>query len=278
VRRQIVLPIVVLLVGLGVFLVAGHDRAAPADRTMVLATTTSTDNSGLLKYLLDPWEKETGIDVKVIAVGTGKAIRLAEHGDADLVLVHARSREDAFVASGHGMDRRDVMWNDFVILGPSEDPAHLKGLHDAAEALRRIAKAKAPFVSRADDSGTNIREKAIWKAAGVQPSGAWYLKAGQGMGACLTIADQRAAYILADRGTWLSVRHSKKHLVLLVEGDTRLHNPYGVILVNPAKHPKVHLVPARKLRDFLVSPEGQRRIGAYRVDGEVLFHPSAAGD
>ena len=278
--HRFLLPLVGLLLVASaiVFVVAGRDPADAPDRVLTLATTTSTENSGLLKYLLDPWQAETGISVRVIAVGTGKALKLAERGDADLLLVHAREREDAFVDAGFGIERRDLMWNDFVVLGPPGDPAGVKGLPDVAAALRQIADRGATFVSRGDDSGTHIREQALWKAAGVEPEGKeWYLKAGQGMGPCLTMADERRAYILSDRGTYIAVRAAKE-LDVLVEGDRRLRNPYGIILVNPAKHPRVHQGPARKLHAYLTSPEGQRRIGAFRKDREVLFHPAFDGD
>jgi len=267
-----------LALAVAAFFVLGGDGAEDPARSLTLATTTSTDNSGLLKHLLEPWQAETGIRVKVVAVGTGKALELAARGDADLLLVHARAREDAFVEAGFGVDRRDVMWNDFVIAGPPEDPAGVSGMTDAAAALAAIAAKGARFVSRGDDSGTHIRERALWKDAGVDPTGAsWYLEAGQGMGPCLTMAGERRAYVLADRGTFLAVRASKR-LAVLVEGDRRLANPYGVILVDPARHPHVHHEAARRLHAFLVSPEGQRRIGAFRRDGEVLFHPSSQGN
>ncbi len=271
------LPALLLLAGTLTLLVAGRDRPEPAASSLTLATTTSTENSGLLSWLLEPWSRRTGIHVRVIAVGTGKALALARRGDADLVLVHARAREDAFVADGHGVDRRAVMWNDFVIAGPPADPAGIGSTHDAARALARIAERGAPFISRGDDSGTHIRERALWKRAGTDPADrAFYLKAGQGMGPCLTMADQRRAYILTDRGTFLAV-HAHMDLAILVEGDALLRNPYGAILVNPARHPGVHVKAARALLDYLVSPAGQKRIGAYRVDGQVLFHPHRGG-
>ena len=240
-----------------------------------LATTTSTENSGLLKHLLDPWRKQTGIEVHVIAVGTGQALGLGRRGDADIVLVHAREREDAFVEAGWGVDRRDVMWNDFVILGPAGDPARVKGLAPAA-ALQRIAAGQHAFVSRGDDSGTHIRERALWKRASVDPEGAsYYLKAGQGMGRCLVIADEKRAYILSDRGTYLSFAE-RLDLSVLVEGAPVLRNPYGAILVNPARHPHVDHAAARGLLDFLCSPEGQARIASFRVGGRALFHPAGS--
>ena len=260
----------VLAALLALVLVACSDTPTPNPRVR-LATTTSTENSGLLDDLLPPFEEATGLRVDVVAVGTGKAIALGERGDADILLVHARAREDAFVAAGHGIDRRDVFWNDFVILGPKEDPAGVRGWIDAAQALHAIARAGAGFVSRGDDSGTHTRERELW---GTRPEWPGYMEAGQGMGPCLTIADEKAAYVLADRGTYLA-RREKLDLEVLVEGDPRLHNPYGAIRVNPARHPHVNAAGARKLLDYLVSPEGQERVREFRVAGEVLFHPDA---
>jgi tungstate transport system substrate-binding protein len=253
-------------------LTACGDADEPVDRIR-LVTTTSTRDSGLLDYLLKPWSKETNIEVQVVAVGTGQALALGTRGDADIVMVHARAREDAFVEAGHGVDRRDLMWNDFVIAGPPEDPAGIQGATDVVAALREIHASGAKFVSRGDDSGTHIREQSLWKAAGLAPrEEPFYYQAGQGMGPCLTMADELRAYILTDRGTYLAVK-SNKNLAVLVEGDTRLRNPYGVILVNPEKHPHVRVDAAKKLMDFLTSREGQAKIGAFRVDGEILFHP-----
>ncbi|MDJ0522090.1 MAG: substrate-binding domain-containing protein [Planctomycetota bacterium] len=276
------LPLLLLAVGAIALFVSGYDGPAAGERSITLATTTSTENSGLLSHLLEPWSEATGIQVKVIAVGTGRALALGERGDADLVLVHARSREDAFIAAGHGIDRRDVMWNDFVIVGPPSDPAGIRGMRDAGKALAAIAANRALFVSRGDDSGTHIRELELWAHAGVYAnypsSGAdTYLKAGQGMGPCLTMADQRRAYVLTDRGTFLAARRTKD-LEVLVEGDPHLRNAYGAMLVNPQRHPHARTDAARRLLDHLTSPEGQARIGAFRMDGEVLFHPHAAGD
>ena len=239
-----------------------------------LATTTSTDDSGLLDVLLPPFEEREGVKVDRIAVGTGRALALAERGDADLLLVHARAREDAFVAAGWGIDRRDVMGNDFVIAGPPDDPAGIKGSSDAAAALRRLATVEATFISRGDDSGTHARELMLWEAAGLEPNWPGYAEAGQGMGSCLNIADERRAYVLTDRGTFLSFG-KKVELAVLVEGDPALRNPYGAILVNPERHPHVKIDLARKLLDYLTSPEGQARIDAFRVDGQVLFHSHA---
>ena len=242
-----------------------------------LVTTTSTNDSGLGAWLFEPFQQQTGIEVQVVAVGTGQALELGRRGDADLLLVHARDLEDEFVAQGLGVDRRDLMWNDFVVAGPAADPAGVRGLPDAAEAFAKIKEAGAPFVSRGDESGTHVRERALWERAGGHAfDTATYLEAGQGMGACLMLADQRQAYILADRGTWIAFA-PKVDLQVLVEGDPALRNPYGLILVNPDKLPGVHADAARALRDWLVSPTGQARIGAFQVEGQVLFHPTDGG-
>jgi tungstate transport system substrate-binding protein len=249
----------------------GPDEAPAQPARIRLATTTSTDDSGLLDVLLPPFEKREGAKVDRIAVGTGRALALARRGDADIILVHARAREDAFVAEGFGIDRRDIMWNDFVIAGPAGDPAGVRGAASTADALRRIVGARATFISRGDDSGTHTRERDLWKSIGVEPGWSAYKEAGQGMGACLTIASEMGAYLLVDRGTYLSFR-GKIDLEVLVEGDPALRNPYGAILVNPEKHPHVNADGARKLLDYLTSPEGQERIAAFRIDGAVLFH------
>jgi len=236
-----------------------------------LATTTSTENSGLLAELLPPFEQANDCKVDVIAVGTGKAIKLGETGDVDVVLVHARSKEDAFVAAGFGIDRRDVMYNDFVILGPKADPAGVAGSKDAATAMKKIAAVKATFVSRGDDSGTHVREKQLWKAAGITPAGAWFLEAGRGMGEVITMATERQGYTLSDRGTWLAYK-TKSDLKVAVEGDANMFNPYGVIMVNPAKHPHVKVDLAGKFMNFLTSKEGRALITSYKRGGEQLFY------
>jgi tungstate transport system substrate-binding protein len=243
-----------------------------APRILRLATTTSTRDSGLLEFLLPPFEEREHAEVQVVAVGTGQALELGRRGDADLVLVHARSLEDEFVRAGHGTDRRDVMHNDFVVLGPAADPAGARG-KGAVEAFRSIAGKGAPFVSRGDKSGTHIREMEIWEKAGGVPKGDAYLEAGQGMGQCLEMADQKDAYILADRGTWLAFK-AKVGLVVLVEGDKLLFNEYGAILPT---HEKADRDVGRKLLDYLTSAEGQKRIGEFRVEGERLFHPVGEG-
>jgi tungstate transport system substrate-binding protein len=247
--------------------------AVPAFATehLRLATTTSTENSGLLADLLPPFEKANDCKVDVIAVGTGKALKLGETGDVDVVLVHARKAEDKFVAAGFGVDRRDVMYNDFVLLGPAADPAGIAGTKNVTAALTRIAAKGATFVSRGDESGTHQMEKEIWKSAGVTPGGSWYLEAGLGMGEVITMATERGGYTLADRGTYLAYK-SKTNLKVAVEGDPVLFNPYGVIMVNPAKHPHVKVELAKKFIDFLTSKQGQSLITGFKINGDQLFY------
>ncbi len=240
-----------------------------------LATTTSTENSGLLSVLIPPFERFTELTVDVIAVGTGKALALGQNGDVDLVLVHARKAEDAFVAAGYGVNRRGVMRNDFVILGPVQDPAGIRGIQDAAEALKHIASRQTSFVSRGDNSGTHQKERELWTAARVTPRGTWYKEAGQGMGAVITIAHNMQAYTLADRGTYLAMRRTMA-LEVLVQGDSRLFNPYGVIAVNPYRHPHVNYDGAMRFIAWLTSPEGQRTIGDFMMEGQVLFIPDTS--
>ena len=257
--------------------VAGcREEGQPAETvTIRLATTTSTENSGLLDVLLPAFKAESGITVQVMSMGTGKALRTAANGDCDVVLVHARPAEDQFVADGHGVNRRDVMYNDFVLLGPPADPASVGGAATAAEGLQRIVAAKATFCSRGDDSGTHKKEMSLWVAAGTEkPDGPWYQETGQGMGATLTVANEKQAYVLADRGTYIAYR-GKMDLTVLCEGDPSLHNPYGVIAVNPKQHPHVNHDAAMKFIDFLTGPTARKLIGEYTVDGEVLFHPNA---
>lgn len=244
-----------------------------------LATTTSTENSGLLASLNPPFEKRFSIRVDVIAVGTGKALLLGRTGDVDVVLVHARAAEDEFVAEGFGVNRRDVMYNDFVLLGPPEDPAGIKGCTSAGEALKAIAAKRAPFISRGDDSGTHKKELLLWKKAGVLPRGAWYAEAGQGMGAVLRIADEKGAYTLSDRGTFLSMA-KKLELRVLCEGDPELFNPYGIIAVNPARHKHVKYVEAMAYIGWVTSPEGQAIIRSFGVKefGRPLFIPMAVSE
>jgi tungstate transport system substrate-binding protein len=245
--------------------------SAFAGERLRLATTTSTENSGLLAELIPPFEQANDCKVDVIAVGTGKAIKLGENGDVDVILVHARSREDNFVSAGYGMDRRDVMYNDFVILGPKGDPAGLKEVADVVSAMRKIASAKATFVSRGDDSGTHTREKQLWQAAEVKPAGNWYLEAGRGMGEVVIMAGERQGYTLCDRGTYLAFLN-KTELQIVVEGDSRLFNPYGAIMVNPQKHPHVESTLVKKFLDYLVSSQAKALITGFRKNGEQLFY------
>jgi tungstate transport system substrate-binding protein len=239
-----------------------------------LATTTSTEDSGLLPVLDPPFEKLTGMRIDVIAVGSGKAIKLGENGDVDVVLVHDRKAEEKFLQQGFGVNRRDVMHNDFVIAGPAEDPAGASGAKTAAEAFARIASAAAPFVSRGDNSGTHVKEQDIWARAGVKPQGRWYKEAGQGMGAVLTMSSDMKGYTLADRGTFIAMK-GKIGLKILFEGDPELANPYGVIAVNPQKHPEANYMAAMQYIAWLTSVEGQKIIREYRLGGEQLFTPDA---
>ena len=246
------------------------------ERSVRMLSTTSTENSGLLSYLLPIFESKTGIRVHVVAVGTGQALRGARNGDADVLMVHDKASELKFIAAGHGIERREVMYNDFVIVGPREDPAKIGGNKDAIRALQMIKKSGAVFVSRGDDSGTHKAERRLWRAAGIEPEGRsnpWYREAGSGMGATLNIAAGMNAYTLTDRGTWLSFRN-RRDLEILVEGDPPLFNQYGILLVNPAKHPHVKAKEARALIDWITSPEGQRAIGNFTVKGQVLFIPN----
>jgi len=239
-----------------------------------MATTTSTENTGLLNVLLPPFEQKFNVKVDVIAVGTGKALTLGENGDVDIVFVHAKEAEDKFVNDGYGINRRDVMYNDFIIIGPKEDPAGIKGMKDAAMALKQIAEKEASFASRGDNSGTHQKEKSLWKAAGIAPKGSWYMETGQGMEQTLQIADEKRGYTLTDRGTYLAYKE-KISLPILVEGDERLFNPYGVIAVNPAKHPHVKYVYAMALIGWVTSVEGQKIIASYKKYDEPLFYPTA---
>jgi len=239
-----------------------------------LATTTSTENSGLLGVLLPPFEEKFGIKVDVIAVGTGKALTLGENGDVDVVLVHARAAEDKFIEEGYGVNRRDVMYNDFIILGPSDDPAGIKGESNIILALKKIANCKAYFVSRGDDSGTHKKEKSLWQDAKISPVGKWYMEIGQGMGAALQVANERQAYVLCDRGTFLAYK-DKIDLIILSEGDALLFNPYGIMVVNPARYSQVKYMEAMQLIAWVTSVEGQKIIREYKKGGEILFHPMA---
>ena len=249
--------------------------AAAKAETILLASTTSVDNSGLLARILPLFTAKTGIEVKVLAQGTGQALATAAHGDADLVLVHDPEAEAKFIAAGHGILRREIAWNDFIFVGPKSDPAHIAGTKDAVAALRAVAEAKAPFVSRGDSSGTDALEKRLWKVAGIDPVHQdWYRDIGGGMGAALNAAAAMDAVTLSDRGTWLSFKN-RRDLVVLVQGDPRLLNRYVVIQLNPTLHRNVKAAPAQQLTEWLAGPEGQAAIGAYTIDGEQLFHPDA---
>jgi len=248
---------------------------AKAGEIMKLATTTSTYETGLLDHIVPPFEAKHDVKVHIISVGTGKAIKIAENGDVDIIMVHARQAEDKFVADGYGVNRRDVMYNDFLIMGPEKDLAGIAGMKDAARALRRILETGQTFVSRGDDSGTHKKEQLLWKKAGLTPSGKRYLEAGQGMSATLRMADEKNAYVMLDRATYLANR-DKVRLRKMVEGDPDLFNPYGVIAVSPYKYPHVKYEPAMALIGWLTSPECQAMIGAYKRHGEQLYHPNAS--
>lgn len=249
------------------------------DRFIIVQSTTSTQNSGLFDHILPVFEGKTGIDVRVVAVGTGQAIRNAARGDGDVLFVHATAAEEAFVAEGHGLARADVMYNDFVIVGPASDPAGVAGETDVTAALNRIAGSGAVFASRGDDSGTHKAEMRLWKAAGLEPTGAsgtWYRETGSGMGATLNTAIGMGAYALTDRATWIAFGN-KGSFQVLVEGDARLFNQYGIIAVNPARHPSVRADLAAEFVDWILSSEGQAAIAGYRLDGQQLFFPNAGG-
>ncbi len=252
---------------------AVNNSPAWATIRLRMSTTTSTENSGLLDVLLPPFEDANDLKVDVIAVGTGKALRLGRNGDVDLVLVHAREAEEKFVADGYGVDRQDVMHNDFLVVGPKTDPARLKDAVSVTEAFVKLATGAAPFVSRGDNSGTDKKEKYIWKTIGGVPEDKWYMEAGQGMGAVLQMADNIGAYTLTDRGTFLSYA-GELGLVTVFEGDEKLFNPYGVIAVNPARHPHVKYKLARKLIDYLTGPQGHRIIANFTKNGKFLFIPA----
>ena len=263
--------------GIGlVFAMLGANFAAGswAAQDIRLATTTSTENSGLLKAILPLFEAKYGGKVRVISVGTGAAMKLGENGDADVLLVHARPLEDRFMAAGFGSLRRDVMYNDFIIVGPKNDPAGLRGGKDAIAAMKRIGASGARFISRGDGSGTHEMEKDYWKSAGIDPKGPWYLSAGQGMGQVLAVASELGGYALTDRATFAAYR-DKTGLEVLVEGDPRMFNPYGVIVVNPQRHPHVNHAGALALADWMTSPAGQKAIAAFTINGAQMFFPSA---
>jgi len=256
----------------------GVTLAAAMAGFITVASTTSTEQSGLFKHLLPVFEKKTGIKVRVVALGTGQSLDMGKRGDADVVFVHARPLEEKFVAEGYGVKRFEVMYNDFVLIGPKSDPAKVAGGKDALEAFRKVKNAQAPFVSRGDKSGTHFAELEIWKAAGIdigKEKGPWYRDTGQGMGPALNSAAGMNAYILADRGTWLSFKN-RAELGIALEGDARLFNQYGIILVNPARHPSVKREMGQAFIDWVIAAEGQNTIASYRIGGEQLFFPNAA--
>jgi tungstate transport system substrate-binding protein len=251
--------------------------AQAQEKYITVASTTSTEQSGLFKHLLPMFQKKTGIQVRVVAVGTGQALDIGRRGDADVVLVHARPLEEKFMAEGQGVKRYDVMYNDFVLIGPKSDPAHVAGMKDVAAAFHKIKDAQAPFVSRGDRSGTHFAELELWKTAGIdiaKHQGPWYRDTGQGMGPALNSAAGMNAYILSDRGTWLSF-NNRGELTIVVEGDKRLFNQYGVMSVNPQKHPSVKQEWGQAFVDWLISREGQQAIASYKINGEQLFFPNA---
>ncbi len=273
-----------LAAALATLLAAGPFAAGPARAEapfITVASTTSTEQSGLFGHLLPAFTKATGIEVRVVAVGTGQALKLGERGDADVLLVHDRQAELKFVADGWGVGRHDLMYNDFIVVGPKADPAGVAGSKDAVAAFRKVADARAPFVTRGDDSGTNAAERRFWRDAGIDPKAAssgngqgagWYKDIGGGMGAALNTAAAMDAYTLSDRGTWLNFGN-RRDLVIVVEGDRRLFNQYGVMLVNPARHPAVKADLGQRLINWLISPEGQATVAGYRINGEQLFFP-----
>ena len=260
------------------FAVSATTSTSAQDRSIVVSSTTSTQDSGLFEHILPLFKARTGIEVKVLSQGTGQALETGRRGDSDVVFVHARPQEEKFVADGFGEKRHAVMYNDFILIGPGSDPAGVKGAKDIAAALKAVKDKDAGFISRGDKSGTHSAELALWKVAGIDIAGAdrgaWYKEIGQGMGAALNTASASGAYVLADRGTWLSFKN-RGDLQILVEGDKRLFNQYGVMLVNPAKHPHVKKELGQQFVDWLVSPEGQKAIADYKINGEQLFYPNA---
>ena len=262
---------------LALTLVLASPGAIAGDDFIIVQSTTSTQNSGLFDHILPAFSERTGIEVRVVAVGTGQAIKNARNGDGDVLLVHARAAEEAFVADGFGVERHDLMYNDFVIVGPAGDPAGIAGESDVTAALAKIAESKTPFASRGDDSGTNKKELGLWQETGTDPStasGTWYRETGSGMGATLNTANAMAAYTLTDRGTWIAFKN-KGDLKVLVEGDVRLFNQYGVILVNPQAHPHVKATQGQRFIDWLLSSSGQNAIAGYTLDDQQLFFPNA---
>ncbi len=276
-KRTIALLSLLILLTFAFVGCAGLEPEADEAQKLMLATTTSTENSGLLAYLLPFFEEEYNAAVEVIAVGTGQALEIGQKGDADVLMVHARSLEDAFIEAGHGVRREDLMYNDFVIVGPPDDPAGIEGMENAAGAFAQIAEAEATFISRGDDSGTHTKEKAIWAEAGVDPTGDRYVSAGQGMGAVLTIAEEQQAYTLSDRATYLARTLEGTELEILVEGDPILFNPYGVIAVDPDKNPDINAELADQFIDWLISVPAQEKIGQFGKEefGMPLFTPDS---
>jgi tungstate transport system substrate-binding protein len=272
-HRRSILFGALLAAGLGLI----FGPASAQDQFITVASTTSTENSGLFGHLLPMFQEETGIEVRVVAVGTGQAIELARNGDADVLFVHHKPSEEQFVADGFGVARHEVMYNDFVIVGPASDPAGIKGDKDVVDAIKKIAAAEAPFASRGDDSGTHKAELALWQEAGIDvadASGSWYRETGSGMGPTLNTAAGMDAYALTDRGTWLSFENPQ-NLEILVEGDARLFNQYGIILVNPEKHPHVKADLGQKFIDWVLSDDGQQAIGDFKIGGQQAFFPNA---
>ncbi len=266
----------IAIAAIGTLLLAAHPSLAQ-DKSIIVSSTTSTQDSGLFGHILPLFKSKTGIDVKVLSQGTGQALDTGRRGDADVVFVHAKSAEEKFLTEGFGVKRFPVMYNDFVLIGPKSDPAGIKGSKDVAAALKTIKDKGAPFISRGDKSGTHIAEINLWKIAGIDiaaDKGPWYKEIGQGMGAALNTASASNAYVLTDRGTWLSFKN-RGDLIVAVEGDKRLFNQYGVMLVNPAKHPTVKKELGQQFIDWLISPEGHKAIADYKINGEQLFYPNA---
>jgi tungstate transport system substrate-binding protein len=261
----------------GICVAASLSAASAQERFITVASTTSTEQSGLFEYLLPRFTEKTGITVRVVALGTGQALDVGRRGDADVVFVHDRPAEEKFLAEGWSTKRYDVMYNDFIVVGPKSDPAKISGSNDVLQGLRKIADAKAPFISRGDRSGTHQAELRYWTAAGADLNaikGDWYREIGQGMGPALNMAAASEAYTLSDRGTWLSFKN-RRDLMIAVEGDRRLFNQYGVMLVDPAKYPKIKSADGQAFIDWLISPEGQATIASYKIEGQQLFFPNA---
>ncbi|MGH8504085.1 MAG: substrate-binding domain-containing protein [Gammaproteobacteria bacterium] len=270
-RRTFISLILTALMGLPL---AGG--AIAQDKFIVLASTTSTEASGLFEYLLPMFQKKTGVEVRVVAVGSGEALELGRNGDADALLVHHPEGEQEYMQAGYGIDRRDLMYNDFIIVGPKSDPAGIEGMKDALVAYKSIAESESPFASRGDDSGTHAKELLMWEAAGIEPEGEWYRELGTGMGETLNTAAGMDAYTMTDRGTWANFGN-RQNLVVLVEGDPELYNPYSTILVNPRRHPHIKIDLARRWHQWLTSEEGQQAIADYEIGGQQLFFPTYEG-